>query len=382
MTDALLDRLAQANPVPAAVVAELSAQLRRQRLELPPVATERANRRRALVIAVLLAIVALIAAPALALRFGVIDFSHAEPASPRVVKQFFSLSEGAPKGMDPQAIPGETRLVGEIGGHTLWVAPTKPGGLCYEWSQASGGCEALGTVPLSVSWASDEAPDPTSRGSFEGVDGFVRTRWADDVEIKLDDGSTVHPQMLWISPPINAGFFFYQAPKGRTIESVLALKNDKVMTADTSGTGAPPGPHPFADLSKRKEQARIETADGVATLWVAPTATEGRCTWLQFRNEEIAVVPCLPKGYEHQAALVVAVHAIAGHLILAGECGYSAIEFLHPDGSSRRSACADGLVFTELNPADQAGQMRALDAKGDPLPGSTGPVPKPITGRP
>ncbi len=379
MSEALLHWLAEANPVSSAVVADLTAQLRSQSLELPPMGAERPNRRRALVIGLLLAVVALIAAPALALRFGVIDFSNAEPASPRVVKQFFSLSEGAPKGMDPQAIAGETRLVGEVGGHTLWVAPTKPGGLCYEWSRGSGGCDALGTVPLSVSWASDEAPDPGSRRSFDGVDGFVRTRWANDVEIKLDDGSTVHPQVLWISPPINAGFFFYRAPAGRTIESVLALKDNKVMTADTYGTGALPGPHPFADLSKRKELARIETADGVATLWVAPTATEGRCTWLQFHNEEIAVVPCLPKRYEHQAALVLAVHTIAGHLVLAGECGYSAIEFLHPDGSSRRTECMDGVVFTELNPSDQSGQLRAVDAKGDPLPGSTEPVPKPIT---
>jgi len=114
MTDALLHRLAQANPVPSAVVADLSAQLREQSRELPLVAIERRNRRRALVIAVLLAIVALIAAPALALRFGVIDFSNAEPAPPRVVKQFLSLSEGAPQGMDPQAIPGQTHRVGEI----------------------------------------------------------------------------------------------------------------------------------------------------------------------------------------------------------------------------------------------------------------------------
>jgi hypothetical protein len=381
MTDPLLHRLAQANPIPPTAVADLTAQLRSQTLRLPSETTEKSNRRRALVIAALLAIVALIAGPALALRFGVIDFSKAEPAPPRVVEQFSSLSEGAPPGMDPQALPGKTRLVGEISGHTLWVAPTKPGGLCYEWSKGSGGCDSLGTIPLSASWASDAAPTPGSSRSFDGVDGFVHARWADDVEIKLDDGSTIHPQMLWISPPIDAGFFFYRAPEGRTIETVLALNDDTVMTADTTGTGTLPGPHPFADLSKRKELASIQTAGGVATLWVAPTRTEGRCTWLEFRNEEIAVVPCLPKGYEHQAALVLAVHRIAGHFILTGECGYSAIEFLHPDGSTRRIECTDGLVFTELNRSDGSGQIRALDARGNPLPGSTGPVPKPTEQR-
>lgn len=378
MTDPLLQRLAQANPIPSAAVAELTAELRPQSLDLSSVSTERPNRKRAVVIAAGLVIAALITAPALALRFGVIDFSSAHPASPRVVKEFSSLSEGAPPGMDPAVVAGETRLVGEIGGHTLWVAPTKSGGLCYVWSKASGGCDRLGTVPLSVSWASDEPPRPSSHRSFEGVDGFAHARWADEVEIKLDDGSTTHPQIIWISPPIDAGFFYYRAPTGRAVENVLALKDGKVMTAD-SGTRR--GPHPFADLSKRKQVAEIETDGGAATLWTAPTRTEGRCTWLEIRNEEIPVVPCLPKGYEHQVGLAYSVHALGRHVVLAGECGYGAIEFLHRDGSTRRVECTDGIVFTEVKPADGAGEVRALDTNGRPLPGSKGPVPQPTEQR-
>jgi hypothetical protein len=67
-------------------------------------------------------------------------------------------------------------------------------------------------------------------------------------------------------------------------------------------------------------------------------------------------------------------HSLGGRLILAGECGYSAIEFLHQDGGLRRAACTDGVVFTELTPPDAAGQLRALDAEGRPLPGSAIPV--------
>jgi hypothetical protein len=92
-------------------------------------------------------------------------------------------------------------------------------------------------------------------------------------------------------------------------------------------------------------------------------------------------VPCLPAGYEHQAGLAVAVRALGGRLILAGECGYSAIEFVHLDSGTRRAECADGLVFTELSPADAAGQLRALNADGHSLPGSTGPVPPPTEQR-
>jgi hypothetical protein len=328
-------------------------------------------------IAAVLAVAALIVAPALALRFGVIDFSSAEPASPHVVKQFSSLSEDAPAGMDPRVVAGEARLVGEIGGHTLWVAPTKPGGLCFGWSKGSGGCDKLGTVPLSVSWASDAPLVSTSRPF--AVNGFAHARWADDVEITLDDGSTVHPEVIWISPPIDAGFFYYRSPDGRMITKVAALKGHKVMAADTGAASREA--HPLADLSKRTQVAEFQTNDGPATFWTAPTPTEGRCTWLEFQSTETPIVPCLPAGYEHQAGLAYAVHALGGHLILAGECGYSAIEFLHLDSGTRRVQCTDGLVFTELNPADAAGQLRALNSDGLPLPGSAGPVPPPTNQR-
>jgi hypothetical protein len=329
-------------------------------------------------VAAVLAVAALIVAPALALRFGVIDFSSAEPASQHVVKQFFSLSEGAPAGMDPGVVAGEARLVGTIGGHALWVAPTKPGGLCYGWSKGSGGCDKLGTVPLSVSWASDAPLGNSSGSSFSAVDGFARARWADDVEITLDDGSTVHPEMIWISPPIDAGFFYYRPPDGRTITKVAALKGDTVMAADTGSASREA--HPLADLSKRKQVAEFQTNDGPATFWTAPTPTGGRCTWLEFQGTEIPIVPCLPAGYEHQAGVAIAVRALGGHLILAGECGYSAIEFLHLDSGTRQVKCTDGLIFTELNPDDAAGHLRAL-ADGRPLPGRPGRVPPPTDQR-
>lgn len=379
MTDQLLHRLAQANPVPQAAVADLNASLRRQSLVLFPVSAERASRGRVAAIAAVLAIAALVVGPALALRFGVIDFSSAEPASPHVVTQFSSLSEDAPAGMDPRVVAGEARLVGEIGGHTLWVAPTKPGGLCFGWSKGSGGCDKLGTVPLSVSWSSDAPFATTSGPSFLAVSGFARARWADDVEITLDDGFLVHPEVIWISPPIDAGFFYYRAPDGRTIAKVASVKGHKVMAADTGNPSNEA--HPLADLSQRTQVAEFQTNDGPATFWTAPTPTEGRCTWLEFQNTETPIVPCLPAGYEHQAALSYAVHSLGGHLILAGECGYSAIEFLHLDSGTRRVQCSDGLVFTELNPADAAGQLRALDSRGRPLSWSAGSVPPPTDQR-
>jgi hypothetical protein len=311
----------------------------------------------------------LVVATAYALGHPLVDFSSSPPASPRVVREFDSLSEGAPPGMDPRVAAEDTRFVGELGGHKLWVAPTKSGGFCHEFSEATGGCDALGTVPLSVTWGGGLA-GPT-------VAGHANARWADAVEIELDDGSVIHPHVIWISPPIDAGFFYYRAPEGREVDTVRALQGGDVMTAQTK-MGLPAGPHPFADLSKRERIAEIETNDGPVTLWAAPTKTEGRCTWLEHQGRELPVGACLPKGYEHQAGLSYVVHAFGGHTILVGGCGYGAVQFVHGDGSVRTVDCDDGVLFVDLQAADAAGELRTLDASGRPVPRSSTLVPPPV----
>ena len=265
MSEELLKRLRSANPVPDSVVSTLQARLWGQTLAPPAKPTRRPWARRH-VVAVVLAVAALLAAPALAFRFGVIDFSTAPTAPPKIVEDFSSLSVGAPRGMDPRVLAGQTRLVGNAVGHRLWVAPTKAGGLCYMWSGASGGCDTLGTVPLDVTWSGTTTTAAAPVASFPAVDGFVRSRWVDDVQITLDDGTTVQPEVLWVSPPISAGFFFYRAPVGHMIAAVRALRRGTVVAADEGGNGAQ-GPHPFADLTKKTKIAAVQTNAGAATLW-------------------------------------------------------------------------------------------------------------------
>jgi hypothetical protein len=332
--------------------------------------------RRVLLLVVLLVLTfVLMAAVAYALGHPLIDFSSAPHAPQPVVKDFSSLSLGAPPGMDPRVDASETRLVGKIEGHTLWVAPTKHSGLCYEWSEAGGGCDALGTAPLSVAWGVRTRPYP--QPSIVSVEGFAHARWVDEVEIELDDHSEIHPQVIWISPPIDAGFYYYRAPQGRVIEAVAALKEGEVVARETEAGSAPPEPHPFADLSKRDRVTEIQTDEGVAILWTAPTKTEGRCAWLEFRGEERAVTPCFPKGYEHQAGAGYNVYQLGGVSVLAGHCGYGAVQFIHRDRSVRTVPCSDGLVFEKLESADTAGEMGFLDANGQLLPHSRSPVPQP-----
>src|SRR5262245_8796357 len=169
----------------------------------------------------------LVVATAYARGHPIVDFSSAPPAPKQVVKDFDSLSIGAPPGMDPKVNAGETRFVGRFGPMKLFVAPTKAGGFCVGWGGV-GGCDALGAFPLGVTWQSGIVGP--------AVYGHASARWADDVEIELDDGTRVRPRVIWVSPPINSGFFYYRPPKGRTIKSVIALKGgDVVAGAATVG---------------------------------------------------------------------------------------------------------------------------------------------------
>jgi hypothetical protein len=302
-----LTQLAAANPVPTDARDRIAKDLQLQDLRPRTDASERRSSGRRIILTattvVVLAATVVLVAPALGLRFGWIDFFTAEHAPPAVVNDFATLSQGAPAGMDPGVIPGETRKVMTMRfsgrDHTLWVAPTAAGGLCFEWTQGMGGCDRNGEMPLSVSWGAPAVDNPPSTPKdFQMVEGHVHAPWVDGVEIHLSDGSTVEPDVTWISPPIDAGFFVYEAPRGLTIRSVVGTRGGEAVDADDFGSGEDPStepvPSPFADLSKRHVVKSIETDAGRATVWSAPTKTDEVCTWLEVGNLRRNVMPCLP----------------------------------------------------------------------------------------
>jgi hypothetical protein len=345
-------------------------------------------------------LVALLVAPAFGLGRGVLPFFSAEKAPQPVVLDFASMSTGAPPGRDPGVIASATRKVGRwyFGSktHTLWVAPTRAGGFCDLWTDgAGGGCDREGTVPVSAigAMAPTQVPPglkPRSVGVLKALDngipiwvaGYVRAKYAAGAEIRFEDGAVVRPELTWVSEPIGAGFFAYDIPAahrvlGHRAVSVLALDaHGERMATNPLGVGGQDDPLADALMDERHAAATLATRHGTATLYTAPTRYEGRCSWLELGSEAIPVKRCLPKGYEHQAALALSVHSLGTRLILAGECGYRAVEFVHSDGTTRAIACTDGLVFTELTSADAAGEVQALDVEGRPLPGSRIAVPR------
>jgi len=186
------DALARAGARPTA------ASPRRRRAPLVAVA----------VVAVLAAI--LFATPAWALVREILPF-WSQPKAPAPVRVVFSsLNLGAPRGMSPHAVSGETRDVGQFtfGGlaHTLWVAPAKNGGFCVLWLPHGGGGCSTAHLPLGTGALLRPSGVP------EWLTGSAEASLVHDVVIRFSDGTTVRPRIVWVSAPIGAGFFAYDVP--------------------------------------------------------------------------------------------------------------------------------------------------------------------------
>lgn len=198
--------------------------------------------RRVALVTAAVALVAVVTAVAFGWPQTIIDFFTSPPA-PATVKNFFGAQNvSAPTGMNPQAIPGQTRKIATASFdadhfrpthptiHTLYVAPTKEGGFCWLWTKASAGClpaasasksKAMG--PLDLNWFSNDYPLITL--------GWVRTSAAKTVEARFADGTIETIPVTWISAPINAGFLTYTVPAAHrnstnALESVVALDAD------------------------------------------------------------------------------------------------------------------------------------------------------------
>lgn len=171
----------------------------------------------------------LVATPAWALISEALPFGN-QPEAPSSVKVIFSsLNVGAPAGMNPKAASGNTREVAQSTflGHTrtLWVSPAKNGGFCFFWLPAlPGGCttpdQPLAWVGVAIpphepsqpAQTTDIPASETEGQVLEWIGGDAISPTVRDVIIRFSDGSSVRPHIIWVSAPINAGFFGYDVP--------------------------------------------------------------------------------------------------------------------------------------------------------------------------
>lgn len=340
---------------------------------------------------------AVVSAVALGLPQTIIDFFSSPPAPTHVKNWFGALSVGAPRGMDPHAIPGQARKiatakfdVGHLHGgrptvHTLYVAPKKGGGFCYLWTNADGGClpakppsktaamRAIG--PLGISWFSAGGPDYPLL-----VDGWVRSGAAKTLEARFVDGTTAPIAVTWVSAPVNAGFLVYPVPaahrtRSDALQSVVALDASgkvigresfpltKLIDEDIPQT-LPDGTK--VSLPRRAEAAKARkiisfraTDHSEVYLWVMPRTGGGDC-FVATQTSGCRI----PRFEAHEPAFNGGFLGGAHRILFFGQAkpAVAAVELRYQSGERERLTPVDGFVLTEITPSHYKRGMRLASA--------------------
>ncbi len=90
-----------------------------------------------------------------------------------------------------------------------YVSPGRDGGYCYVWRGHESQCQSR-VARLGLTWGRDQ------------VFGTVAHADISSVTIEFTDGTSVRPSIAWFAAPINAGFFVYRIPAGKTVSDVIA----------------------------------------------------------------------------------------------------------------------------------------------------------------
>jgi hypothetical protein len=250
-------------------------------------------------------------AAAYAAGHPIVDFSKAPKGPRKVVNDFGSLEVGAPPGMAPGVLPHQARRITAVTierkPRVLWVAPTEQGGFCYHWSGFIAGCRVNPhdvqnpfAKRLEVSGLYHRERSGSSvvvqGGSFFQKD-------AARLEMRYADGTSDEIPFVWVSAPINAGFYLFRVPdehrrvarRPKTVRlydgsgKVLASEPASDAGFDLAGTQLNlhrlPGYSPLsvptgAIWEKRRQLFDLRADDGTRIgLWVAPSRTGGTCYW-------------------------------------------------------------------------------------------------------
>jgi hypothetical protein len=267
------------------------------------------RRRRASVVLSVVAVFCLGIAAAYASGHPIVDFSKA-PKGPRtVVDDFGSLEVGAPAGMAPGVLPHEARRITTVmidgKRHVLWVAPTKKGGFCEQWSGLIGGCRAgrHAPYPTGLQVSGMYHADPMKGTSLVVQGGSFLQGAGAKLELAYEDGTSDEIPFVWVTEPIDAGFYLFRVPNAHRVAGHLPKS---VRLYDSAGQlleskpandaganlvdlelnlhrvpGYPPLSVPTAAIwEQRRQLFDLRADDGSRIgLWVAPSRTGETCYW-------------------------------------------------------------------------------------------------------
>jgi hypothetical protein len=340
------------------------------------------SRRRLLVVA----LAAAFALVATALAFGwpqsLIDFFRAAPAPKPVKNNFGAMNVIAPPGMSPRTIPGQARRImsAVFNGHrhVLYVAPTRDGSFCYEWTTAMGSCappkhpRPLPGKPAGVpagSLATMGAGVQETRGGLPGiVTGYVIAGRAKTVEAQFVGGSSVSLPITWVSAPIKAGFFVYDVPaahrtRATAVRAIVARDRDgKVVARErfpvenpldrATARRLPDGTRVslprMAEVAKARKLISFRASNGSTVwLWVMPARGGGRCyvfnqgsgcLLARFEKKDLAMADGLSIGTRRVLYFAHLKPVVAE------------VELRYQDGTIEHVKPVDGFILHEVGP--------------------------------
>ena len=178
-------------------------------------------------VAAALAATAAIATPALGLDRTIVGFFDAEPAPTNVVRIFSEMNDHGSGGIGVAA--GEAKLVHAFelpsGRYQLSVTSTERASFCWDISGFSAGCQTItaasglfkpGEVdPVRIGLTFRDIPPPSMPQQPVLIGGNLRSSSTDQLQIEFADGSHEVIPFVWVSEPIDAGFFLYELPQER-----------------------------------------------------------------------------------------------------------------------------------------------------------------------
>jgi probable HAF family extracellular repeat protein len=200
----------------------------------------RGGRRRTLTLLVAAALAVIVVGSALAFGHRIVDFFAADPAPTRVVTQFeqAKLSAKFLGATNLPMNPSEARTIIDVkraDGSSAYiaVAPMRRGGFCALTSEfGSDGAGGEGSMCADPEQARTNPimPGGTDSGGtgYGDFAGYITRIDADRLVLRYEDGAEDEIPVVWVSEPINAGFFaFNPAPEhfgeGHRAEVFVAL---------------------------------------------------------------------------------------------------------------------------------------------------------------
>lgn len=156
-----------------------------------------------------------VAAPAFGLGGKLVRiFESGEPAPAPIERSFAGLDAGAPPGFQTGVVASQTRKIDLPGNVWLWIAPTNKGGFCLFVEGGGGQCDAARALKFWPTFSI--GGDFSHQGVVENgpvlIDGSTTLSDAASVEVQFEDGSSATIPVVWVSAPIDAGFFAYEVP--------------------------------------------------------------------------------------------------------------------------------------------------------------------------